>query len=119
MKKILILFVLVIVGFYVYNNFFFERMIVGKYINVNYGNTFISENPHVEDTLVVYANGEFYSPFYGEGEYNLEYGFRGTSIDLKSNDRMGLNTYIDRIGLIGEPRINLCSDLDQYYKKIE
>jgi hypothetical protein len=94
-------------------------MIVGKYVNMNYHNEFIGENPHVEDTLEIHPNGKFYSPFFGEGEYKLSYSFKGTRISLKPYSKMGLNTSIDRNNLIGKPRINLFRDLNQYYKKID
>ncbi|KGO93792.1 hypothetical protein [Flavobacterium subsaxonicum] len=120
-NKTIICLVIVFTVVYVYNKFSTKSMIIGKYVNKNYGNTFIGENPHIADTLILYDNNHFRSGYYGDGEYKLFYGFNGTRIALSYKDKYGDNgftTSIDRLYFFGNLKINLYVDLNQYYEKI-
>lgn len=112
---------MVFVLVFIFNGFFIKIMIVGKYKNINFENNFIAEQANISDVLEIYPNGKFYSPFYGEGTYKLNYSIGGTKIDLNPDNEniAGLNTTISRKYFLGVPKINLFSDLDVYYIKFE
>ena len=134
-KNKLTIILLVFLMVYVVNSFFTVRMLTGKYANRNFENGFISEIPHVNDTLIIKDNYEFESSFFGKGKYELKYSFSGTKINLlygegysstningkeiRVSNKAVLSTYINRILFFGNPKIILCEDLDQYYEKIE
>lgn len=125
----------VFIGFYIYSNFYTTSMVVGKYVNENYENEFIGYIAHVSDTLHLKEDNKFESNYYGEETYNLIYGLEGTRIELnygKGYSTTTINgeiitlpheeafkTSISRMWLIGNPKIWLYKDLNQYYKKIE
>lgn len=110
-------------------------MVIGKYVNRHYENEFIGNNPHVADTLSLKKNNKFESPYYGKGEYYLNYSTTGTQIMLtygkgdftdtingkyiKVPNQESLSTSIERKYFVGNPKITLFKDLDQYYEKIE
>jgi len=126
---------LVFIGFYIYANFYTTSMVVGKYVNENYEDKFIGYIAHVSDTLYLKEDNQFESNYYGEGTYNLIYDLEGTRIELNyskgysttvingeiismSNEE-GFETSISRTWFIGNLKIWLYKDLNQYYKKIE
>lgn len=114
-------FVLTLFVLFFFNHFFSQKMIVGKYVNRNFEDRFIAENPHVEDTLMIFSNNRFFSKFYGKGNYELSYDIDGTYIELNYKDEAGqsrLKTSIRRKFLLGTFKIDLCYDLNQYYEKI-
>lgn len=119
MKKAGLILVLFCLISYLYNNFFTSQMMTGTYVNRNYENDFINENPHIADTLVLFENNRFVSRYWGKGVYKTSYTFRGTKISLNGNDGNGLTTYINRIMFLGNPKIILYEDLNQYYEKID
>ncbi len=111
------------------------KTLLGKYVNRNFENDFIGTNPHVADTLILKKDNQFESPYYGKGKYNITYSLDGTKIELSygegqtnininenqiniSNEE-SFETYINRIWFLGNPRIMLFEDLDQYYEKID
>ncbi|WP_031455737.1 hypothetical protein [Flavobacterium chungangense] len=134
MKKIKII-LAVFIAVYSYNHFFTNGMLIGKYVNRNYGDDFIGNIPHIADTLLLKENNQFESPYYGKGTYKLSYGFGGTRIELHYGDdysstnikgekvsvpnKESFETSINRIWFIGNPQISLFEDLNQYYEKIE
>ncbi len=116
------IFLLGVISLYIISNFFTQNMIIGKYVNRNFENRFISENPHVKDTLVILTNNQFTSKFYGQGNYKLFYDLYGTHIKLIYKDEIGrtsFTTSIDRLMFLGNPKINLFKDLNQFYEKID
>lgn len=119
MKKIGLILVLFCLISYLYNNFFSSQMMTGTYVNRNYENDFINENPHISDTLVLFENNRFASRYWGKGVYKTSCTFRGTKISLKGNDGNGLTSYVNRIMYFGNPKIILYEDLNQYYEKID
>ncbi|MFY0481379.1 hypothetical protein ACI6PS_02140 [Flavobacterium sp. PLA-1-15] len=118
MKKKVIYIFIVLLGIYVFNSFFTNSMVTGVYVNRNYENDFIAENPHVADTLIIKENYQIESSYWGNGSYKLEYTPEGTNITLKGNGN-SIHTYIRRKYFFGNPKIILFEDLDQYYEKIE
>lgn len=121
-KKVIIGILSCFVLLYINNSFFTERMVEGKYVNRNYENSFIGENPHVADTLIIKSDNRFESKFYGKGNYKLSYNLGGTQIRLIYKDEFGqtsFGTSIDRLFFLGNLRIILFKDLDQYYEKID
>jgi hypothetical protein len=96
-------------------------MVVGDYENCNYDyQSFIPKVPNYPDRLTLMENGEFYSPHWGEGVYEINYLVSGTEIRLSYKYEYGTAGYkavISR-GWFGKPKIILVSDLDHYYKKI-
>jgi len=116
--KLTLFFLLLIV---LYNSFLLEFDVVGKYKNVNFYSNSIAEQANKEDILELFPNGRFYSPFYGEGKYELEYNLFGTTINLSPDDerKAGINNTICRKYFMGKPKIILFRDLDQHYIKID
>jgi hypothetical protein len=107
---------------YFFNSFFTKGMIAGTYVNRNYENDFALGVPHVPDTLVIYPDNKFYSPYYGKGNYELKYSPKGTRIELNYRDEYGsdgFNTSINRLMFIGSPKIDLFEDFNQHYEKID
>lgn len=114
---ILIFFVLI----YLFRNFFTVWMVTGKYANTNYENSRIAEIPDRADTLILFDDMTFQSSYYGEGTYSLTYDFGGTEIDLAYEyeyGKAGQHSEMKRSWL-GNIRISLVSDLNQYYSKID
>jgi hypothetical protein len=108
-------------NYYLFNNYFTKKMIVGSYVNKNYQiEPWIEYIPYQADTLVLFHDGKFSSTFWGQGNYKISYSIRGTAIQLinKNPSNMGLNTNITRMG-VGKPKIILFKDLNQYYEKID
>ena len=68
----------VFIAVYSYNHFFTNGMLLGKYVNRNYGDDFIGYIPHIADTLLLKENNQFESPYYGKGAYKLIYDLVGT-----------------------------------------
>ena len=121
-KVIIFIFLLALITLFVINNFYTKQTLVGKYVNRNFENTLIGENPHIEDTLELFSNNEFSSPYYGKGKYKLSYGIDGTYIKLNYKDETGktsFETSIYKPLFFGKPRIILFDDLNQYYEKID
>jgi hypothetical protein len=121
MKKTIKILALIFIILYVFNSFFFEKMIVGTYFNRNYENGFITDNPHVSDKLVLLDNGTFISRYYGKGKYELYHSLGGTEISLESNSSsiMPFRTSVNRLYFLGNIKIDLYKDLNQYYEKID
>ena len=135
MKKSILLIASIFTAIYAYNNFFTNNTLIGTYVNRNYGDDFIGGNPHIADTLIVKKDNQFKSPYYGKGKYKLKYTLSGTEIELDygegytstningeqvtvSNEE-SFSTYINRIRFVGNPKIILFEDLNQYYEKID
>lgn len=107
---------------YLFNGFFTKGMVSGTYVNRNYKNEFALNVPHVADTLIIYNDNKFYSPYYGNGHYELQYSPAGTRIQLIYKDKFssgGFNTTISRSMFIGSPEIDLYEDFNQHYEKID
>lgn len=117
-NRIPALIVAIIVLGYCYNNFFSTGILEGTYVNRNYGYHFIGHISDVPDTLYLKKDNHFESPFYGKGKYTLKYTLGGTKINLHYGEE-SVSTYINRIWFIGNPKIILFEDLNQYYEKIE
>ncbi len=135
LKKSILLTATIFTAIYVYNNFFTSKALLGKYVNRNYGYEFTVGTPHISDTLIIKKDNQFESPYYGKGKYRLNYTLGGTKIDLDYGEgysSMDINgekitvsneesfsTHINRIWFVGNPRIILFEDLNQYYEKID
>lgn len=108
--------------YYVYHNFFFKTTIYGKYVNRNVDiGPAIPDVANSEDTLVIYPNNRFVSPFFGKGTYSIEYGIDGTSIDLKYGQGFSsgvISTHIERM-YFSSPKIVIDRDLAKYYEKVD
>ncbi|WP_291152142.1 hypothetical protein [Flavobacterium sp. UBA7680] len=121
MKKALIILTISLVSIYFYKYFITEDMIAGTYVNRNYENDFIGENPHVADTLIILKKNNFVSSYFGNGTYELNHTIFSTNISLNydnGHEQGSLETSIERI-FFGNLKINLNQDLDQYYEKIK
>ena len=135
LKKSILLIASIFIAIYAYNNFFTNNTLIGTYVNRNYENVFIGGNPHIVDTLILKKDNQFESPYYGKGKYKLNYTLNGTKIDLDygegftstningeqvtvSNEE-SFSTYVNRIWFVGNPKIILFEDLNQYYEKID
>lgn len=121
MKKIIKISSISFIILYIFNGFFFKKMIVGTYENRNYENSFFGQNPHVSDNLILLDNGTFISGYYGKGKYELYYSLGGTEISLVPNNdsSMPFRTSIDRLYFLGTIKIDMVKDLNQYYEKID
>ena len=106
----------------VYHNFFFKTTIYGKYVNRNVDiGPAIPDVANSEDTLVIYPNNRFVSPFFGKGIYSIEYSIDGTSIDLKFGQGFSsgvISTHIERM-YFSSPRIVIDRDSEKYYEKVD
>lgn len=102
---------------YSYNNFFSKKMLIGKYINVNFEISPAVETAKFLDTLYIYENNRFYSQYYGKGRYYLSYSLNGTKIDMNCSNS-GRNTSIRR-DWFGKPKIILFRDINHCYIKIK
>ncbi len=120
MRKIKILSVAFVI-LYIFNSFFLKNMLVGTYVNRNYENSFFGQNPHVSDNLILLNNDTYVSEYYGKGKYELHYSLGGTEISLAPNNSsiMPFRTSINRLYFLGNIKIDLVKDLNQYYKKID
>jgi len=92
-KKYLLIVTLIFLIFYLISNFYTKEMVVGIYVNRNYNNTFINDIAHKEDTLKLFNDNKFTSPYYGNGTYKLIYEIDGTYIRLSYNDGTGRTSF--------------------------
>ncbi|MCL9806841.1 hypothetical protein NAT51_15000 [Flavobacterium amniphilum] len=120
---------------YLYNNFFTNGMLTGRYANKNYKYEFIGNIANKPDTLIIRENNEFESPYYGKGKYDISYSLKGTEIHMTHGEGYTTTTingevitlsnedsfvtYINRIWFFGSPKIILFEDLGQCYEKID
>lgn len=123
MKKLLIggiTLIIVYFVFYLYNNFFTEKMLLGTYVNKNYEQKHLTELSKIRDTIQLFENRKYTSGYFGKGTYRISYSIKGTSIVLKYNYEMGKaqrGAYIKRINF-GNPQIIMSNDMNYFYEKI-
>jgi hypothetical protein len=106
---------------HLYNNFFFESMIIGKYANKNFKYRAIAEVPHIPDTLYLDLNNKYISKYWGKGTWSITHSIEGTYIRLESYEKEfgpSISTYFSRIWY-GKPKIIMFMDLNHYYEKID
>ena len=117
-NKILIICVLLIV-FYLFKNFLSENMISGTYVSNNKQS--LIDGPNFGDTLKIYSNNRFESQTWGNGKYRLKHSLNGTKIDLTYKYEFGNAGYEMNIyrTFFGKPRIDLDSDLEYYFEKVD
>lgn len=120
---VLKIFILIFFSCYLYNNLFFENMLVGTYV-VKYSNNSSSavELPSSKDTLIILKDKKFKSSNWGEGKYDLSYSIRGTKINLHYKYEFGtagFSTSLNRNWLFGKTKIMLDYDSDLYFEKID
>ena len=99
-----------------------KNSVVGIYANTNYGNEpCCVETPHKADTLNLKSDGTFSSEFYGEGNYNVNYGILNSEIELHYDYEMGKAGYYTYFSnkIFEKPKIILNYDLNHYYEKVE
>jgi hypothetical protein len=116
-NKILTICILLI-AFYLFKNFLSENMISGIYVSNNEQS--LVDGPNFGDTLKIYNNNRFESQTWGNGKYELKHSLNGTKINLTYEYEFGNAGYEMKIcrTFFGEPRINLNTDLEYYFKKI-
>lgn len=118
----LVIIVLTLLVSGLYNNFFTRGMLVGVYVNRNYQyKPFLTEIPYVSDTLQIFEDGKFFSPYWGVGQYELSSTLVGTKIRLRYNYEFGkasFNASVER-KLFGNPKIILSKEQNHYYEKIK
>lgn len=93
-------------------------MIVGTYVNNNYDQRVSGpEVPYEQDTLILFDNNKFTSPFWGNGTYQIIYGLYGTEIKLSY--ALGKSYFRGRLTRLwlGKPKIILDQDLNYYFEK--
>ena len=117
-NKILIICVLLI-AFYLFKNFLSENMIAGIYVSNNQQS--LLDGPSFGDTLKIYSNNRFESQTWGNGKYKLKHSLTGTKIRITYKYEFGnagyeMNTYRT---FLGKPRIDLDSDLEYYFEKVD
>ena len=106
---------------YCYNNFLTQENIVGEYINRNYNHPpFLTEIPYVSDTLVLFKDNHFESPFWGKGSYKITYTIRGTEIQLVYKYEFGKAEYKSSVTRMNwkNPKIILDRNRDHYYERV-
>jgi hypothetical protein len=99
-----------------------KKSVVGTYVNTNYEKERCClESPHVADTLILKSNGTFSSGYYGNGNYNVNYGILTTEIDWTYEYETGKAGYSTRFSnkVFEKPKIILNYDLGHYYEKVE
>jgi hypothetical protein len=119
--KILIIIASLILLRLVYNGFFTTGMMEGTYVSQDHTHSFRAEVPYRVDTLVLKPGGKFSSNYYGNGTYELEYAWRGTTLELTYKYELGIagvSLYIDR-DWFSSPKVMQDSDLNYYYEKIK
>ncbi|MBQ0909947.1 hypothetical protein KBJ98_14635 [Flavobacterium sp. F-328] len=117
-NKILIVCVLLL-GFYLFKNFLSKNMISGTYVSNNKQS--LIDGPNFGDTLKIYSNDRFESQTWGNGKYKLKHSLTGTNIQLNYRFEFGEASYEMNIyrSFFSKPRINLDSDLEYYFEKID
>lgn len=117
-NKILIICILLI-SFYLFKNFLSSNMIPGTYVSNNKES--LMDGPDFGDTLKIYNNNRFESQTWGNGTYKLKHSLKGTTIHLTYKYEFGNAGYEMNINrtLFGKPRINLNSDLEYYFEKVD
>ena len=98
-----------------YSNFPLPWTVAGRYVNVNYRNSF--GFPNEPDVLDLMADGTFTSQIGGTGTFKVWLTPFGTNIELKYDGLYGaLQTQVRR-SLDGSTRIILSEDLEHAYVK--
>lgn len=111
--------ILLILLFYLFRNFILGWMVYGKYVNTNYENSSVAEIPSTQDTLVLFSDMTFTSSYYGKGTYDLKYGLSGTKITWVYDNEQAIHISQVRRSWLGNTRIFLVSDINQYYSKFD
>ena len=94
--------------------------VIGTYIS-NEIEPFLAETPNTADTLILKPDGTFTSGFYGDGNYDVDYGLFTTKIECTYDYEMGTARHQTsfRNKIYEEPKIILNSDLNHFYVKVE
>ena len=96
--------------------------VIGTYFNTNYENERCCvASPHRPDTLILKEDGTFSSDYYGNGTYEVSYGFLSTEIDWTYDYEIGKGYYSTQFSnkINERPRIMLNYDMNHYYEKME
>lgn len=111
--------ILLILFVYLYNNFFTESMLKGKYVAQG-DIPFVSDFPYVPDTLTIVSEDGFVSHRFGAGTYFLSYSIAGTEMHLLFKRSIDLNTTttLSRLNL-GAPMITFNKLQQLYYLKFD
>lgn len=98
----------------IYDNFYTQKMISGRYA-YNFPSNIV-DGPKTGEYLLLKDNGTFESTTWGNGMYEIN----GSKLALKYKYEMGEAAFdcgIYRPFFFGTPRISIQSDLDYYFKK--
>ncbi len=115
--KVILVFLIILFINYFYCNFFTSNMLVGDYYNINYENSPAVETSKNSDILSLKGNNTFYSNYYGEGSYKINYSILGTTIKLYYNSGSAVIKKTVKRNWFGKPKIIMFEDINHYYKK--
>ncbi|AMA49751.1 hypothetical protein B0A78_13640 [Flavobacterium columnare NBRC 100251 = ATCC 23463] len=122
-KRLIIFFIIFLLSLFLYSNFYVINTIKGTYVNRNYQQKhFLSNIPYEADTLKLLDNNNFSSSYYGKGKYKIYYTITGTKIVLNYGQGIeedSFDTSLEREFFLGNLKINLFKDLNQFYEKVD
>ncbi len=104
---------------YLFRNVLPGWTVYGKYVNTNYENSSVAEIPSRQDTLVLFSDMTFSSSYYGKGIYDLKYDLGGTKITWVYDNKRAIHISQVRRSWLGNIRIDLVSEINQYYSKYD
>ncbi|MDT0608058.1 hypothetical protein [Croceitalea rosinachiae] len=116
MKKIILVFIIIILSLIFWNSFFPKTLVAGTYVSNNMEP--LLEGPKGIDTLVLLENGKYENRTWGEGNYEIN-GSEIHFIIQYPHGEMNYYSSFSRPYFIGPPQIVLNYDLGYFYRKVQ